>query len=47
MAEVAEARRHDVRALVGERIRAVRYYTLHYRRHKLHPELIGGGPRTH
>jgi hypothetical protein len=42
----AEARRLDARALVGERIRAVRYYTLDYRRHELHPELIDGGPRT-
>lgn len=41
----AEARRRDARALVGERIWGVRYYTLDYRRHELHPELLGGGPR--
>jgi hypothetical protein len=31
--------------LVGERVRAIRYFTLDYRRHELHPELIDGGPR--
>ena len=42
----ADARRRDANELVGQRIRAVRYYTLDYRRHELHPELIGGGPRS-
>ena len=42
----ADARRREANALVGERIGAVRYFTLDYRRHELHPELIGGGPRT-
>lgn len=32
--------------LVGERVRAIRYFTMDYRRHELHPELIGSGPRT-
>jgi hypothetical protein len=41
----AEERRRDAHALVGERIRGVRYYTLDYQRHELHPELIDGGPR--
>ncbi|MEQ7129307.1 hypothetical protein ABN034_32910 [Actinopolymorpha sp. B11F2] len=41
----ADARRRDANELVGQRIRAVRYYTLDYRRHELHPELIDGGPR--
>jgi hypothetical protein len=42
----AAARRLDAHALVGERIRKVRYYTLDYRRYQLHPELIDGGPRV-
>lgn len=42
----AEARRHDANELVGNRIRSVRYFTLDYRRHELHPELIDRGPRT-
>lgn len=41
----AEARRREALGLVGERIRGIRYYTLDYRRHELHPELIDGGPR--
>jgi hypothetical protein len=41
----AEARRLEARALVGERIQGIRYFTLDYRRHELHPELIGDGPR--
>lgn len=41
----ANARRHDAQELVGERIRAVRYYTIDYRRQDMHPELIDGGPR--
>jgi hypothetical protein len=41
----AEVRRRDANELVGERIRAVRYYTLDYRREELHPELIDRGPR--
>jgi hypothetical protein len=32
--------------LAGERIQAVRYYTLDYRRHELHPDLVDSGPRT-
>jgi hypothetical protein len=32
--------------LVGERVRTIRYFTLDYRRHELHPELIDDGPRT-
>jgi hypothetical protein len=41
----ADARRHDAEELVGERIRGIRYYTIDYRRHELHPELIDAGPR--
>lgn len=42
----ADARRHDANQLVGQRVRAVRYFTLDYRREELCPELIDGGPRT-
>jgi len=31
---------------VGERVRAICYFTIDYRRDELHPELIGSGPRT-
>lgn len=41
----ADERRRDAHALVGERIRGIRYYTLDYHRHELHPELIDRGPR--
>ena len=41
-----EARRHEAEALVGERVRAIRYFTLDYNRQELHPELIDDGPRT-
>ena len=41
-----EARRRDADELVGECVRAVRYYSLDYRRDELHPELIGDGPRV-
>lgn len=44
-ASEADARRHEANALRGETVRAVRYYTLDYRRHELHPELIDHGPR--
>ena len=30
----------------GNASRRVRYFTLDYRRHEMHPELIDGGPRT-
>lgn len=40
-----EARRRAANELVGERIRAVRYFTLDYLRHELHPELMNSGPR--
>lgn len=43
---VAEDRRHEVEPLIGQRIRALRYFTLDYRREELHPELIDSGPRT-
>ena len=42
----ADVRREDANKLVGQRIQAVRYFTLDYRRHELHPELIDAGPRT-
>lgn len=42
----AEARRRDADELVGARLRAVRYFTLDYRRHELTPELIDDGPRS-
>lgn len=41
----ADARRNDANELVGERIQAVLYFTLDYRRHELHPELVDRGPR--
>ncbi|WP_258724942.1 hypothetical protein [Cellulomonas sp. NS3] len=41
-----EARRRDADELVGARIRAVRYFTLDYRRHELHPGLVDDGPRN-
>lgn len=41
----ADARRRDAHQIVGQRIRAVRYFTIDYRRDELHPELIDGGPR--
>lgn len=44
-AEVA-ARRDLADEMVGERVRAVRYLTLDYRRDELHPELTDRGPRT-
>ncbi|XVS61252.1 hypothetical protein ACQPYE_23435 [Actinosynnema sp. CA-299493] len=43
--EVEERRRHTER-LVGQRIRAVRYYTIDYRRGDFRPELVDGGPRV-
>lgn len=42
----ADARQQDANQLVGERVRAVRYFTLDYRRHGVHPELLDSGPRT-
>ncbi|MBO9553174.1 hypothetical protein [Cellulomonas sp.] len=42
----ADARRREAGALVGERIRTVRYFDLDHRRSELHPELEGAGPRT-
>ena len=44
-AEVA-ARRREADGLVGERIRAIRYFTIDYRREELRPELLDRGPRT-
>ena len=44
--EEADARRHDANELVGERILAVRYYTIDYRRYELRPDLVDRGPRT-
>lgn len=41
----AEARRREAEELVGERVRAIRYFTLDYRRHELHTELVNNGPR--
>lgn len=42
----AQARLRDAHELVGARIRAVRYFTLDYRRHELRPELLDDGPRS-
>jgi hypothetical protein len=42
----ADARQRDANELVGHRVRAVRYFTLDYRRHELHPELMESGPRV-
>ena len=41
-----DARRREANGLVGERVRAVRYFTLDYRHEKLCPDLIGSGPRV-
>ena len=41
-----EARRQDANQLVGERIRAVSYFMIDYRREELHPEMLGSGPRS-
>jgi hypothetical protein len=42
----ADARRREASELVGQRILAVRYFTIDYRRHELHPDLVDHGPRT-
>lgn len=41
-----EARRREANQLVGQRIQTVRYFTIDYLRHELHPELVDCGPRT-
>lgn len=41
----AQARRTEANALVGERIQAVRYFNIDYRRFELQPELVDQGPR--
>jgi hypothetical protein len=45
-ADEAEERRREADELIGARIRAVRYFTLDYRRHEFSPELIDDGPRS-
>lgn len=45
-ADEAEVRRREADELIGARIRAVRYFTLDYRRHELFPELLDDGPRS-
>lgn len=41
----ADARRQEALFLVGQRLTAVRYFTLDYRRFELRPDLVDRGPR--
>jgi hypothetical protein len=40
------ARQQEADGLVGRQIRSVKYFTLDYNRHELHPGLVDSGPRA-